>query len=79
MKNKICTLILLLMATLTVQAQGTFVIEGQVKNVEDGTVLTLFRLDGNVGSSIGVDTIRNGRFHFQSAVSYTHLTLPTIA
>lgn len=69
MKNKICTLILLLMVTWTVQAQGTFVIEGQVKNVEDGTVLTLFRLDGNVGSSICVDTIRNGRFHFQSTTA----------
>lgn len=50
----------------TAQAQGTFTIEGQVKNVEDGTLVTLFRLDGNVGNSIGVDTIRNGHFCFQA-------------
>lgn len=28
-------------------------------------MISLFRLDGNVGSSIGVDTVCNGRFHFQ--------------
>lgn len=40
--------------------------KGKIKNVEDGALITLFRLDGNVGSSIGVDTIRNGHFRFQA-------------
>lgn len=57
--------IFLLLAATWAQAQGTFVIEGKVKNVEDGTLVTLFRQDGNVGSSIGVDTIRNGAFCFR--------------
>lgn len=56
---------LLLTASVWVQAQGTFVIEGQVKNVDEGTVLELFRMDGGVGDSIAVDTITNGCFRFQ--------------
>lgn len=57
--------VLLLTVSIWAQAQGTFVIEGQVKNVEDGTIFTLFRQDGDVGSCIAVDTIRNGHFRFQ--------------
>lgn len=57
--------ILLLLAATWAQAQGTFVIKGEVKNVEDGTLVTLFRRDGDVGSSIGVDTIRHGAFCFR--------------
>ena len=65
MKKEIVTLFLMA-SVWAAQAQGTFTIEGQVKNVEDGTLVTLFRLDGNVGNSIGVDTIRNGHFRFQA-------------
>ncbi len=65
MKKEIVTLFLMT-SVWAAQAQGTFTIEGQVKNVEDGALITLFRLDGNVGSSIGVDTIRNGHFRFQA-------------
>ena len=65
MKKEIATLFLMT-SVWAAQAQGTFTIEGQVKNVEDGALITLFRLDGNVGSSIGVDTIRNGHFRFQA-------------
>ena len=64
MKKEIVTLFLMT-SVWAAQAQGTFTIEGQVKNVEDGALITLFRLDGNVGSSIGVDTIRNGHFVFR--------------
>ena len=46
--------------------KGTFTIEGRVENVDEGTYITLFRRDGNVGQSIAVDTVHNGRFHFQA-------------
>lgn len=65
MKRTIWALILLA-SVWTVQAQGIFTIEGQVKNVEDGVMITLFRIEGGVGSSIAVDTIRNGHFRFQA-------------
>ena len=58
MKKEIVTLFLMA-SVWAAQAQGTFTIEGQVKNVEDGTLVTLFRLDGYVGNSIVVDTISN--------------------
>lgn len=47
------------------QAQGTFVIEGSVKNVEDGALMVLFRMDGQAGSGIGRDTLRDGKFRFR--------------
>ena len=46
MKKEIATLFLMT-SVWAAQAQGTFTIEGQVKNVEDGALITLFRLDGN--------------------------------
>lgn len=65
MRKGIATL-LLLVNLLAAQAQGTFTIEGRVENVDEGTYITLFRRDGNVGQSIAVDTVHNGRFHFQA-------------
>lgn len=63
--KKIIGALILLAAAWSVQAQGTFTIHGQVTNVEEGTMINLFRIDGNVGSTIAVDTIRNGQFHFR--------------
>ena len=40
-------------------------IEGNVTNVEDGAVFTLFRIDGNAGMGIAHDTLRGGKFHFR--------------
>lgn len=36
-----------------------------MKNVEDSTIIYLFRQDGKVGRSIGTDTIIDGKFHFK--------------
>lgn len=63
--KRIIGALILLAAGWSVQAQGTYTIQGQVTNVEEGTVINLFRLDGNVGSTIAVDTIRNGQFYFR--------------
>lgn len=53
------------------QAQGSFIIEGQVKNVKPGVCLNLFRMEGGVGSSIAVDTLRGDTFRFEVPVSGT--------
>lgn len=45
--------------------QGKFVIEGELENVEDGTILQLMRLDGNVNNFIAVDTLQGGKFRFE--------------
>ena len=50
----------------TEKLQGNeFLIEGEISGVEDGVVVTLSRLDGNVGTNIASDTIRGGRFTFK--------------
>ena len=56
---------LLLIAGLASQAQNEIIIDGQLTNVKDGLVINLFRLDGRVGTTIGRDTIENGKFHFK--------------
>lgn len=47
------------------QAQGTFVIEGQVRNVKEGVRLELFRMENGVGDIIAVDTLRGDTFRFE--------------
>ena len=55
----------LLLASACMQAQGTFVIEGQVKNVKQGVYLNLFRVEGGVGTTIAIDTLRGDTFRFE--------------
>ena len=55
---------LLLLSSLASQAQNEYTIEGDVKGVKDGTVVSLFLTDGRVGSVVASDTIRNGTFFF---------------
>lgn len=57
--------ILLLTASIWAQAQGTFVIEGQVKNLKQGVRLELYRMEGGVGNVIAVDTLRGDTFRFE--------------
>ena len=42
-----------------------FLIEGRISDVEDGVVIDLLRWEGDVGTPIMSDTIRNGRFIFK--------------
>ena len=56
---------LLMLASLTAQAQNEITIDGKLTNVKDGLVVTLFRTDGRVGTTIATDTIENGQFHFK--------------
>lgn len=56
---------LLLLSSLASQAQNEYTIEGDVRGVKDGTLVTLFLTDGRVGSVVASDTIRNGTFFFK--------------
>ena len=46
-------LICLLLGALGAQAQEKFVVEGQLKHIPDGTVFSLMKREGNVGSMAG--------------------------
>lgn len=39
--------------------------EGQLKNIPDGTVFYLMKQEGNVGSMAATDTLQNGTFRFE--------------
>ena len=58
-------LTLLLGACASPQPKDYYEIVGEVKNVEDSTIINLLRLDGDVGRTIAKDTIIDGKFHFQ--------------
>ena len=58
-------LTLMLGACTSPQPKDYYEIVGEVKNVEDSTIINLFRQDGKVGRSIGTDTIIGGKFHFK--------------
>ena len=55
----------LLLGALGAQAQEKFVVEGQLKHISDGTVFSLMKREGNVGSMAATDTLRNGTFRFE--------------
>lgn len=50
---------------LTAQAQNEFTIQGKVKGLKDGTVVTLFLTEGNTGTGIATDTVKNESFFFK--------------
>ena len=64
-KLKYLGLTLMLGACASPQPKDYYEIVGEVKNVEDSTIINLFRQDGKVGRSIGTDTIIDGKFHFK--------------
>lgn len=62
---KFLGLTLLLGACASPQPKDYYEIVGEVKNVEDSTVIALFRQEGRVGRTIAQDTIINGKFYFK--------------
>ena len=58
-------LTLLLGACASPQPKDYYEIVGEVKNVEDSTIINLFRNEGKVGRTIAVDTIIDGKFYFK--------------
>ena len=61
----LCLTSLLLGACTAPQPKDYYEIFGEVKNVEDSTIIQLFRLEGRVGKTIAVDTIIGGKFYFK--------------
>ncbi|MGN0309095.1 MAG: AhpC/TSA family protein, partial [Bacteroides sp.] len=49
-------------------AQQSFVVEGEVDDYRQGMMVRLFRMEGDVGSSIAWDTIQDGRFRLEVPV-----------
>ena len=62
-------MILLLLASVVMRAQGNFVIEGKAKNMKEGVCLRLFRMEGGIGHGIAVDTLRGDSFRFEQQTS----------
>lgn len=62
-------MILLLLASVVMRAQGNFVIEGKTKNMKEGVCLRLFRMEGGIGHGIAVDTLRGDSFRFEQQTS----------
>lgn len=58
-------LYILVIAELWSAGTKPFVIEGKVKNVKQGVCLNLFQMEGSVGSSIAVDTLRGDSFRLK--------------
>ena len=58
-------LTLMLGACTSPQPKDYYEIVGEVKNVEDSTIINLFRRDGDVGRTIATDTIIGGKFYFK--------------
>ena len=55
----------LLGACASPQPKDYYEIVGEVKNVEDSTIISLFRQEGRVGITIATDTIIDGKFYFK--------------
>lgn len=64
MIKEMITGVILLLA-VSAQAQQEFTIQGKIKGLEDGTIISLSRSDGQVPSCIAQDTIRNESFSFE--------------
>jgi len=47
-----------------------FLIEGELSGVEDGEVIGLIRWDGDAGTSIATDTVKNGCFFFKMKTEF---------
>lgn len=58
-------LTLMLGACASPQPKDYYEIVGEVKNVEDSTIINLFRREGDVGRTIATDTIIGGKFYFK--------------
>ena len=69
--RKVVSAVFLLLVRVCMQAQGTCVIEGKVKNVKQGVCLNLFRMEGDVGNSIATDTLQGDSFRFEIPISKT--------
>ena len=45
-----------------------YIIEGEVTGVKEGLEITLYQYDGDVGTTIATDTIKEGKFYFEQVM-----------
>lgn len=77
---KMRTLLTMVMAVLfaacsekPVSPDTPYVIEGELTGFDDGVEIRLFEYDGFVGTQIAVDTLSNGKFHFEEVMKEPEL------
>lgn len=71
MNQRLIMLCLFLSLCMAGWAQGKFVIEGELENVEDGVLLQLFQMKDGTGNVIDMDSVRNGRFRLEGTTQGT--------
>ena len=49
--------------------EGEYLIEGELENVPDSTVVGLFKITGHSGRSIAYDTVIDGKFSFRDTIT----------
>ena len=49
--------------------EGEYLIEGELENVPDSTVVGLFKITGHSGKSIAYDTVIDGKFSFRDTIT----------
>ena len=62
--RKFLFLSVLALSTIGVQAQNSYIIEGEIKNAPEDEVVILFANEGDLLLKQAEDTIRNGKFRF---------------
>lgn len=67
-----------LLLAVSAQAQQEFVIKGNIKGLEAGTIISLYRSDGQVMSPITQDTVRNESFILKEKTANNEPELLTI-
>lgn len=56
----------------------SFVIDGELENVEDGVLLQLFQVRDRTGHVVDMDTVRNGRFHLEGTAQGTKAEMVSV-
>ena len=76
MKGRIMTICFLLTGGLLAGCsstpkvpEGEFLMQGELTNVPDSTVILLLKENGNLLTTIQKDTVINGKFSFQDTIS----------
>ncbi len=49
--------------------EGEFIVKGKLTDVPDSTIVTLYRTEGNIGTSVAFDTLINGEFYFHDTIT----------
>jgi thiol-disulfide isomerase/thioredoxin len=62
-------LLLVILIPVFSQAQKEFIVYGNLNGVENGAIVRLYEIEGNVGTQVAVDTVSNGHFSLRYRAS----------